>query len=157
MKRAFILSILIIISVFTLMSLSVRGQAVRDTFKFGFVKEHDFAGDLIWLANTREKDRIAAKSIAIFSYNGLGTININGRDIELKQTDGYLADKNFKVGRGGYEVWRGNNITVRLNQTYTWLCPQKQENCSVYYYKGVLDVNYQGKRRRVNVNGFGGS
>jgi hypothetical protein len=129
----------------------------QKTFKLGFVKKYDFSGDSIWLANAKKKDRVDSKSIAIFSYNGLGTININGRDIDLKQTGGYLADKNFKVGRGGYETLKGRNIKIRLDYVYTWLCPRNQENCSVYYYKGVLDINYNGKRRKVDVVGFGGS
>jgi len=129
----------------------------QKTFRLGFVKSFDDNGDSIWLADTKKKDRIDSKAVAIFGYSGTGKININGRDISLKNSGGYLADKNFKVGRGGYETWKGKNITIRLDYIYTWLCPQNQENCSVYYYKGVLDINYNGKRRKVNIVGFGGS
>jgi len=96
----------------------------QKTFRLGVVKSFDDNGDSIWLANTKKKDRIAINSVAIFGYSGTGKININGRDINLKNSGGYLADKNFKVGRGGYETWKGKNITVRLDYIFTWLCPQ---------------------------------
>ena len=129
----------------------------QKSFRIGFVKKYDFSGDSIWLANTKKKDRVDSKSIAVFSYNSLGTININGRDIDLKLVKDNLPDKNFKIGRGGYQIWKGKNTTVRLDYIFTWLCPPKDEQCEVYYYKGVLDVNYNGKRRKVNIVGFGGS
>ena len=129
----------------------------QNTFRLGFVKSFDDNGDSIWLADTKKKDRIDSKAIAIFGYSGTGKININRRDINLKNSGGYSADKNFKVGRGGYEIWKGKNITIRLDYIYTWLCPPKYEQCEVYYYKGVLDISYNGKRRKVNIVGFGGS
>jgi len=129
----------------------------QKTFRLGLVKSFDDNGDSIWLANTKKKDRIDSNAVAIFGYGGSGKININRRDIDLKNSGGYLADKNFKVGRGGYEIWKGKSITVRLDYIYTWLCAPKDEQCEVYYYKGVLDINYNGKRRKVNIVGFGGS
>lgn len=131
--------------------------SAQKTFKLGFVKNFDDNGDSIWLANTKKKDRIDSKAIAVLGYDGLGKININGRDIELKQFKDYLPDKNYKLGKGGYEIWKGKNITVRLDYIFTWLCPPKDESCEVYYYKGFLDVNYKGKRKKVKIVGFGGS
>lgn len=135
----------------------VQGNFAQNTFRLGFVKSFDDNGDSIWLADAKKNDRIDSKTVAIFGYGGTGKININGRDIALKNSGGYLADKNFKVGRGGYETWKGKNITIRLDYIYTWLCPPKDEQCEVYYYKGILDVNYKGKRRKVSILGFGGS
>lgn len=50
------------------------GERASDSkpFEFGHVREYDFAGDRIWPANTKKKDRIASKSIAVLGYNGLG-------------------------------------------------------------------------------------
>ena len=131
----------------------------QKTFKLGFVKEYGFAGDSIWLATTKKKDQIDSKAVAVFGngYERSGVISIIGRDVKLKMSKDYLPDKNFEVGRGGHQIWKGKNITVRLDYIFTWLCPQNQENCSVYYYKGALDINYNGKRRKINVLGFGGS
>lgn len=151
MKRFSI--ILIIISTIG----SAQISFAQKTFRLGFVESFNDNGDLTWLANTKKKDRIDSKAVAIFGYGGAGKINVNGRDIDLKQSGGYLADKNFTVGRGGYEIWKGKNITVRLDYIYTWLCPPKDEQCEVYYYKGVLDIDYSGRRRKVNIAGFGGS
>jgi len=137
--------------------LLVKGQNARNSFKLGFIKSFDDSGDSIWLANTKKKDRVDTKAIAIFGYSGLGKINIDGRDIELKQFKSYLPDKNFKVGRGGYQIWKGENTTVRLDYVFTWLCPPKYESCEVYYYKGVLDISHNRKRRKVNITAFGGS
>ena len=79
----------------------------QNTFRLGFVKSFDDGGDSIWLANTKKKDRIDSKAIAVFGNSLTGKININGRDVELKSVKDYLPDKNFKVGRGGYEILKG--------------------------------------------------
>ncbi len=157
MKKTIAVFISLLLSVFMQTTLAVNGQTARNSFRFGFVKEFDFNGDSIWLANTRKKNRVDNKVIAALGYHSLGKININGHDIELKLTGDNLPDKNFKVGRGGYQTWKGKNVDIRLNYIFTWLCAPKDEQCEVYYYRGVLDVNYKGKRRRVNVTGFGGS
>ncbi len=93
--------------------------SAQKTFKLGFVGSFEDNGDSILLANTKKKDRVDSKAIAIFGYGGSGKININGRDIELKQAGGDLSEENCKVGRGGYEIWKGENTTVRLDYTYT--------------------------------------
>jgi len=72
MKRVIILSISLLFLFLPQTSLSVNGQAIQNTFEFGHVREYDFAGDRIWPANTKKKDRIASKSIAVLGYNGLG-------------------------------------------------------------------------------------
>ena len=135
----------------------VQTTITQENFRLGFVKDADFNGDSIWLANTKKKDRVDSKVVAVLGYDSLGKININGNDIELKLTGGDLPDENFVVGKGGYQAWEGENITVRLDYIFTWLCPQDQENCSVYYYKGVFDINYNGKRKKIDIVGFGGS
>jgi hypothetical protein len=68
-----------------------------------------------------------------------------------------MPENNYKVGRGGYQIWKGRDITVRLDYFFTWLCPPQDEQCEVYYYKGVLGINYKGIQRKVNITGFGGS
>lgn len=137
----------------------VQNAFAQKTLRLGFVKEFDFAGDSIWLANTKQKDQVNNKAIAVLGngYERSGIISINGRDTELKIVKDYLPDKNFKVRRGGYQIWKGKNITVRLDYIFTWLCPPKDEQCEVYHYKGVLDINDSGRRRKVNILGFGGS
>ena len=149
-------SISTVLLIFLTLSFAQNSFAQK-SFRLGFVEKYDFSGDSIWLANTKKKDRVDSKSIAIFSYNTLGTININGFDLGLKLIKHNLPDKNFKVGRGGYQLWNGKNTTVRLDYIFTWLCQKDQENCSVYYYKGFLEIKYDGKRRKVNVVGSGGS
>jgi hypothetical protein len=135
---------------------SIKSQTGVKSFRLGFVKNSGEFGDQIWLANTKEKDQIAKKVIAILGNNFTGIININGRDIKLKCVKDYLPIKSYKVGRGGYQIWKGKNIKVQLNYVFTWLCPPKDEQCEVYYYKGVLDIHYKGKRRKVNITAFGG-
>jgi hypothetical protein len=93
----------------------------------------------------------------VLGYDGTGTINIGGQDVELSLAGQKLPDSNFKVGRGGHQIWKGKETVVRLDYVFTWLCPATQENCSVYYYKGLLDVSHNKKRRKINVVGFGGS
>lgn len=127
-------------------------------FRLGFVRSFDEeAGDSIWLANTKKKDRIDSRAIARFGAGSFGKINVNGRDIELERVKDHLPDKDYKVGRGGYQIWKGKNVTLRLDYIYTWLCKPDDEQCEVYYYRGVLDINYRGKQRKANVRGFGGS
>ncbi len=129
----------------------------QKSFKLGFVRVFDDNGDSIWLANTKKKDRIDSRAVARFGYQTKGKINVNGRDLNLRHVSGNLPDKNFKIGRGGYDIWKGKNITVRIDYVFTWLCPPKDEQCEVYYYKGVLRITYGGKTRKVNINGYGGS
>jgi hypothetical protein len=87
-----------------------------------------------------------ANHLAILSNSSsLGVINIDGRDIELKLIKGNLPDKNFKVGRGGYQIWKGRKTTVRLDYIFTWLCPPKDEHCKVYYYKGTASQHRRKK------------
>jgi hypothetical protein len=134
-----------------------KSQTIPNSFRLGSVRNFDDSGDSIWFTNTKKRDRIDRKAIARFGHGGFGRINIDGRDIELKLEKDYLPDKNFKVNRGGYQIWKGRNTTVRLDYIFTWLCPPKHETCEVYYYKGVLDINYKRKHRKVNIRGFGGS
>lgn len=163
MSSSFIIFLAVILLFLTQTAPPTKSQTTPKSFRLGFIKDLELAessygaADSIWLANTKKKDRVGSKAIAILGYASFGAINIEGRDIELKLVNGDLPDKNFKVGRGGYQIWKGKKITVRLDYIYTWICPQNQENCSVYYYKGVLDINYKGKRRKVNITGFGGS
>ena len=82
-------------------------------------------------------------------YPGFGTVNIDGCDIELKRVGGDLPESNFAVGRGGHQVWKGKNTILRMDYVFTWLCPEDQENCEVYYYKGILDVTYKKTQRKV--------
>lgn len=37
----------------------------QKTFRLGFVKSFDDNGDSIWLANTKKKDRVDSKAVAI--------------------------------------------------------------------------------------------
>jgi hypothetical protein len=135
-----------------------NSQTVSGSFKFGFVKGgYEGSGDSIWLANSKKKDRVASKSVAALGADGSGSININGKDINLKKIKDFLPDKNFKVGRGGYEIWKGKQITVRIDYIFTWLCSPEDESCEVYYYKGVMDVTYKGQRRKAQIIGYGGS
>jgi hypothetical protein len=136
---------------------SARSQTTAGSFRLGFVKSFDDYGDSIWLAKTPKEDRIESNAVARLGYGGLGRININGRDIELKAFKQYLPDTNFKVGRGGYQIWKGVGTVVRLDYLFTWLCPPNTESCEVFYYIGILDVTYKGRRRNVEINGFGGS
>lgn len=133
--------------------------AYGQSFKIGFVKNvFEGAGDTVWLAGTKKKDQIDSK--AIFStdgLDGLGRINLNGRDIELKLIKDYLPDKNYKIGLGGYEIWQGKNTRLRLDYIFTWLCPPEDETCEVYHYRGVMTVTYKGKHRKLKIIGFGGS
>ena len=151
MKKVSIILIIILTICFA------QNTFAQNTFRLGFVKSFDDNGDSIWLVNTKKKDRTESKAIVILGNTGTGKVNINGRDIELKMTKDNLPDKNFKVSRGGYQIWKGKDITIRLDYIFTWLCPPKDEQCEVYYYKGILDINYDGKRRKVNIVGFGGS
>ena len=131
----------------------------QKTFKLGFVSTFKDSGDSIWLANSQKKDRINNKAIARLGDvdGGLGKININGRDIELKSIKCFSPDRNYKVGRGGYEIWKGKGVTARLDYIWTWLCPPENDNCEIYRYKGILDVKYKGFQRKVKVIGVGGS
>ncbi|CAN5233708.1 hypothetical protein BH10ACI1_BH10ACI1_04900 [soil metagenome] len=148
------LQILLIIFITIGFAQSISAQR---NIKIGYIRgEYNIGcGDQVWLATNKKKNQ--DKEVIFNSCDSEGLINLNGRDLELKRAGGYLDDKNFKVGRGGYEVWKGKNITVRLNYIFTWLCPPKDEQCEVYYYKGILDINYNGKYRKVNIVGFGGS
>lgn len=163
MNCSFIIFISVILLFLTQAVPQTKSQTTSKSFKVGFIKDSGLvessygAADSIWLVNTKKKDRVGSKAIAILGYANLGAINIDGRDIELKLVNSDLPDQNFKVGRGGYQIWKGKKTKVRLDYIFTWLCPQNQENCSVYYYKGVLDINYKGKHRKVNIKGFGGS
>lgn len=80
-----------------------------------------------------------------------------GAILTLRKQKIIYRTKTLKVGRGGYEIWKGKNITVRLDYVFTWLCPRKDEQCEVFYYKGILDISFNGKRRKVNIVAFGGS
>ncbi len=146
----------LILIIFLTISFSQNAFA-QQTFKVGFIEgEYNVGcGDQIWLATNKKQSQ--DEEVIFNTCSSKGLININGRDVELKRSGGYLADKNFKVGRGGYEIWKSKNITVRLDYIFTWLCPPKDEQCEVYKYKGILDINYNGKRRKVNVVGFGGT
>lgn len=137
---------------------TLQNPLVRENFKLRRVKGSISDDcDSIWISTTKKKDRKDINAIAMFGYSGNGVINVNGRDIKLRQVQDNLPDKNFKVGRGGYQIWKGKNISVRLDYVFTWLCPPKDEQCEVYYYKGVFDVHYGGERRKFRVVGFGGS
>ncbi len=157
MKNSFIVFLSLILLFLTHWVPLVKSQTAQKSFRLGFVKSSDGVSELIWLSNTKNKDRVSGKSVAILDTTGWGIININGHDIEIKRIKDNLSDKNFKVGRGGYQIWKGKKTTVRLDYIFTWLCPPKDEQCEVYYYKGILDINYKGKQRKVNITGFGGS
>ncbi len=146
----------IILTIFLAISFA-QSTFAQKTFRLDFVKDYDFSGDTIWLVNTKKKDRVNSKSVAILGYESVGKININGRDIELKLVKSHLPDKNFKVGRGGYQIWKGKNIKVRLDYIYTWLCPPMDDNCEVYHFKGFLAIDFNGKKRHIKINGSGGS
>jgi hypothetical protein len=158
---ATLFSFLVLLFLLFQLHTQATGQTVQNNLKLGFVKSYkNFdkgAGDSIWPANTKKSHRVANKAIVLLRADGIGIININGKDVDLKMIKYYLPDRNFKVGKGGYQIWRGKNITLRLDYIFTWLCPPKDEQCEVYYYKGVLDVNYEGRRRKVNITAFGGS
>jgi len=138
------------------LSFCVGSITAQETFRFGYVKNAEGV-DSVWLATTAKKDRIPGETILSHGHTFSPRININGSDIDLKSVKSNLPDQNFKVGRGGYEIFRGKDVRVRLDYIFAWLCPPEQENCSVYYYRGVLDVTYKGQRRKTNIVGFGGS
>ncbi len=145
-----------ILVIFLTLSFAQNAFAQK-SFKIGFIQgEYGIGcGDQIWLATNKKQSQ--NEEVIFNTCLQQGLININGSDVELKSFKDYLPDKNFKVGRGGYQIWKGKNITVRLDYIITRLCPSNQESCSVYYYKGILEVNYNEKRRIVNIAGFGGS
>ena len=144
------------IGIFILTLSFVLSASAQATFRFGYVKNPE-GNESVWLAGTAKKNRTEDKAILSHGHTFAPRININGKEISLKSVKAYFPDENFKVGRGGYETFKGKGISVRLDYVFTWLCPQEQENCSVFYYRGVLDVTYRGISRKVRVTGFGGS
>lgn len=149
----------IILTTFLIMCF-VQTALAQKSFKIGFVRSFDESGDSVWLGSTTKKERVDSKTIARFGDYGndpSGKINIDGRDIVLKSIKEFLPDRNFKVGRGGYQIWKGNDTTVRLDYVFTWLCPPQNDNCEVYHFKGILNIKHKGMRRKVNVRGEGGS
>jgi hypothetical protein len=151
MKSSAALFSFLILLFISQLQITASGQTIQNNLRFGFVKNYKSyyqeAGDSIWLANTKKSNRVASKTIAFLRADGVGKINLNGRDIDLKMTKDYLPDKNFKVGRGGYQIWKGKNIVLRLDYIFTRLCQPKDEQCEVYYYRGTMVVNYKSKQR----------
>lgn len=135
------------------MTLPVEAQ---QSFRIGYVKNPE-GNEFVWLANTAKRNRTEDKAILSHGHTFSPRINIDGKDILLKSVKSYSPEENFRVGRGGYETFKGRNVSVRLDYIFTWMCPEEQENCSVFYYRGVLDITYRGVRRKVNVTGSGGS
>ncbi|MGE3465752.1 MAG: hypothetical protein AB7J13_02370 [Pyrinomonadaceae bacterium] len=145
-----------IIGIFILTLCFGLSANAQGRFGFGYVKNPD-GNESVWLAGVAKRNRTRDKAILSHGHTFAPRININGKDISLKSVKSDLPDANFKVGRGGYEIFEGKGVRVRLDYVFTWLCPSDQENCSVFYYRGVLDVTYKGAKRKVNVTGFGGS
>jgi hypothetical protein len=134
-------------------------QTVRNCFEFGYVKsDYDWTGESIWLANSKRKDRVASKSVAALGASGSGKININGNDSDLKLVKYWLPRSNNKAGRGGYQIWKGSEVLVRIDYIFTKVClPGDEDECLVYSYKGVMDVTYKGRRKKVKIRGLGSS
>lgn len=133
-------------------------QVIQSGFEFGYVKtDYDWGGESVWLANTKMTDRVSNKSIASLHGDGSGKVNINGNDVDLKLVKYYSADNNEKIGRGGYQIWKGDGVRLRNDYIITRLCSAGDEDCIVYYYKGTMNITYHGKRRKVKITGFGGS
>ncbi len=124
--------------------------------KLGYLGESD-CSDWTFLSNTSKRSMREEKAVLQTGHRCSQSIKINGRKIALTTSKTYLPERNWKVGRGGYDVWRGRDTIVRLDYVFTWRCPPENDNCEVYYYRGVLDIQYKGLRRRLNVVGTGGS
>jgi hypothetical protein len=135
-----------------------QSRVPQKTFRLGFVtRTVEDDGEWVWLATTPKKERTVGKTILILGYGGYGMINVDGRNIRLKQVEKKTSADEFKVGKGGREFWIGEGISVRLDYVYTWLCPPADENCEVYHYKGMLAIKYKGISRKVGIVGMGGS
>ncbi|QQS43056.1 MAG: hypothetical protein IPM63_09045 [Acidobacteriota bacterium] len=115
------------------------------------------AGDLIWLAGTKDQDRSDKLAVAVLDPELVGRININGQDIEFKVTKDQLPDENFVVGKGGHQVWKGDGLIADFNYVFTWLCEPDDEGCEVYHFKGNLKLEFKGEEGNFEVVGFGGS
>ena len=154
MNKRYILTALVL---FLSLTGIAAGQRVRRSFEFGFVKSgYDWAGEQIWPATSKKSDRIPSKAAAFLGADSTGKINIDGNDIELKFVKGRLPVGNQKAGRGGYQLWRGRNVTLRIDYIFTQKCPVDDE-CFTYYFNGVMAVTYRGRLRRINIRGFGSS
>lgn len=131
----------------------------RPNFEFGFVKnDYDLAGEAVWAADAKKEDRIHSKSIASLRAEGIGKVNINGDDIDLKAIKHFLPRRNQRVGRGGYQIWKGRATTLRIDYIFTEKCPiGGDDECFTYHYRGVMTVTHRGKVRKIKIRGFGSS
>ena len=147
MRLAFVVSILLVAPLF------VVGQS---RLQLGYLGKGDCLDWTFFEPTPRRQMKIGSRSI-LQTGQCKQRIKINGREIELTSVKTYLPDRNWKVGHGGYELLKGKDTTVRLDYVFTWLCPPKDENCEVYYYRGILDIAHKGIKRRLKVVGTGGS
>ncbi len=103
MNSSFIVYLSVILLFLTQTVPPTKSQTSPKNFRVGFIKDSELvkssygAADSIWLANTKKKDRVGYKAIAILGYASLGAINIDGSDIELRLVNDDLPDENFNV------------------------------------------------------------
>lgn len=132
------------------------GLVAQGSFRIGRLPNGD-CNDWAFFSGTARKQMNTDRAILQTGDNCNQRIRINDREIGLTTVKQELPDRNWKVGRGGYEVLKGKDIKVRLDYIFTWLCPSQDENCEVYYYRGTVDITYKGEHRRLKIVGMGGS
>jgi hypothetical protein len=83
-----------------------------------------------------------------------GWMNIDGRDVELKQLSSSSTDqKDFKIGSRFTIMYEADEIKVMVAFTIIGFCPPRDPECATIRYKAIIAVRKGNRKQNVKVKG----
>jgi hypothetical protein len=106
-----------------------------------------------------EENKEGKKSI--YSSNSGETIwmNLDGKDVQLKQKESTESMENIKKGGRYYEIYKYAEMTIRIDYHVTWTCEAdmpESESCEVTHYDLKITFNRNGRQKTIQAKGVCG-
>lgn len=96
------------------------------------------------------------KYVFLADVDGTAQVNINGRDITLKQMTKNLPQEGLKVGAKWIEVYEAGKTKVEVEYLVKKLCDPDDDDCEAAHYTTVIMVTHEGATAKVDATGLCG-
>ncbi len=148
-KRTFLLSMV------ALLAYGSTADAGRP-LTIGVIKKPISDGCGCYLQLPKDTKLKNEKYVFVADVDGSAQVNINGKDMTLKQTTNNLPQESLKVGAKWKEVYEAAKTKVEVEYVVTKVCDPDDEACEVAHYSAVITVTHDGTIGKVNATGLCG-
>jgi hypothetical protein len=107
-----------------------------------------------------EENKTGAKSIlSLEDFGEAAWMNLNGKDVRIKQIKSTESLANLKKGRRFYKIYRYGDMQIRIDHHVTWTCESdmpESESCEVTDFDLTFTFSQKGQTHAIRAKGICG-